>query len=72
VLHDLGNGGDKRWGATRLIATSAIRALEGAGSQFALGSIGAGRGAMAGLIKGGLGSASLVLGGGIIVARSSR
>jgi L-aminopeptidase/D-esterase-like protein len=41
--------------------------VEGAGADFALGSIGAGRGAMAGFIKGGLGSASLALGDGLIV-----
>lgn len=67
VLHDLGNGGDKRWGATPPYRHLGIRAVEGAGAQFSLGSIGAGRGAMAGLIKGGLGSASLALGDGIIV-----
>lgn len=67
VLHDLGNGGDKRWGATPPYRHLGIRALESAGCDFALGSIGAGRGAMAGLVKGGLGSASLDLGGGIIV-----
>jgi L-aminopeptidase/D-esterase-like protein len=67
VLHDLGNGGDKRWGATPPYRHLGIRALESAGAQFALGSIGAGRGAMAGLVKGGVGSASLDLGDGIIV-----
>ncbi len=67
VLHDLGNGGDKRWGATPPYRHLGIRAMEAAGGGFALGSIGAGRGAMAGLVKGGLGSASLALGDGIIV-----
>jgi L-aminopeptidase/D-esterase-like protein len=67
VLHDLGNGGDKRWGATPPYRHLGIRAVESAGPQFGLGSIGAGRGAMAGLIKGGVGSASLALGEGIIV-----
>jgi L-aminopeptidase/D-esterase-like protein len=67
VLHDLGNGGDKRWGATPPYRHLGIRAVEAAGTHFALGSIGAGRGAMAGLIKGGLGSASLAFGDGIIV-----
>ena len=38
-------------------------ALEAAGARFALGSHGAGRGARAGRLKGGLGSASLVLPG---------
>jgi L-aminopeptidase/D-esterase-like protein len=67
VLHDLGNGGDKRWGATPPYRHLGIRAVESASGHFALGSIGAGRGAMAGLIKGGLGSASLGLGDGIMV-----
>ncbi len=67
VLHDLGNGGDKRWGATPPYRHLGIRALEAAGPEFALGSIGAGRGAMAGLIKGGLGSSSLDLGDGLMV-----
>ena len=67
VLHDLGNGGDKRWGATPPYRHLGIRAVESAGGRFGLGSIGAGRGAMAGLIKGGLGSSSLALGDGIIV-----
>jgi L-aminopeptidase/D-esterase-like protein len=67
VLHDLGNGGDKRWGATPPYRHLGVRAAEGAGADFALGSVGAGRGAMSGLIKGGLGSASLALGGGILV-----
>ena len=70
VLHDLGNGGDKRWGATPPYRHLGIRALESAGTQFALGSIGAGRGAMAGLVKGGVGSSSLDLGDGIIDRKS--
>jgi L-aminopeptidase/D-esterase-like protein len=67
VLHDLGNGGDKRWGATPPYRHLGIRAVENAGAHFGLGSVGAGRGAMAGLIKGGLGSSSLALGDGLVV-----
>jgi len=67
VLHDLGNGGDKNWGLAPPYRDLGIRALDAAGSDFALGSVGAGRGAMAGLIKGGIGSASLDLGEGLIV-----
>ena len=67
VLHDLGNGGDKRWGLTPPYRDLGLRALDAAAADFALGSVGAGRGAMAGLIKGGIGSASLDLGGGLIV-----
>jgi L-aminopeptidase/D-esterase-like protein len=67
VLHDLGNGGDKSWGLAPPYRDLGIRALDAAGPDFALGSVGAGRGAMAGLIKGGIGSASLDLGEGLIV-----
>jgi L-aminopeptidase/D-esterase-like protein len=67
VLHDLGNGGDKSWGLAPPYRDLGIRALDAAGAEFALGAVGAGRGAMAGLIKGGIGSASLDLGEGLIV-----
>ncbi len=67
VLHDLSNGGDKDWGRTPPYRDMGMRALEAAAEEFAMGAVGAGRGAMAGLIKGGLGSASLDLGGGLIV-----
>jgi L-aminopeptidase/D-esterase-like protein len=67
VLHDLGNGGDKNWGLAPPYRDLGIRALDAAGSDFALGSVGAGRGALAGLIKGGIGSASLDLGEDLIV-----
>ena len=67
VLHDLGNGGNKEWGAAPPYRDLGVRALNAAGSDFAQGSVGAGRGAMAGLIKGGIGSASLDLGHGLIV-----
>jgi L-aminopeptidase/D-esterase-like protein len=67
VLYDLGNGGDKNWGLAPPYRDLGIRSLKAAGTDFALGSVGAGRGAMAGLIKGGIGSASLDLGEGLIV-----
>jgi L-aminopeptidase/D-esterase-like protein len=66
VLHDLGNGGDKNWGTAPPYRDLGIRALDAAGSEFTLGAVGAGRGAMAGLIKGGIGSVSLDLGEGLI------
>src|SRR6266404_3236506 len=47
VLHDLGNGGDKNWGLTPPYRDLGIRALNAGGSDFALGSVGAGRGGMA-------------------------
>jgi L-aminopeptidase/D-esterase-like protein len=67
VLYDLGNGGDKDWGLTPPYRELGLRAVASAGSEFALGSVGAGRGAVAGSIKGGIGSASVALGGGLIV-----
>ena len=67
VLHDLGNGGDKDWGADPPYRGLGSRAFHAACADFALGSVGAGRGAMAGLLKGGIGSASLDLGDGLVV-----
>jgi L-aminopeptidase/D-esterase-like protein len=67
VLHDLGNGGDKTWAEDPPYRALGTRALRSAAADFALGAVGAGRGAMAGLIKGGIGSASIDLGSGIIV-----
>jgi L-aminopeptidase/D-esterase-like protein len=67
VLHDLANGGDKDWGGAPPYRDLGIAAAAAAGEDFALGSAGAGRGAQAGLRKGGVGSASLDLGDGLIV-----
>jgi L-aminopeptidase/D-esterase-like protein len=67
VLHDLSNGGDKGWGNTPPYRELGIRAASAAAAELALGSVGAGRGAMAGLVKGGIGSASLDLGEGLVV-----
>ena len=67
VLYDLGNGGDKNWGLAPPYRDLGVRSLKAAGADFALGSVGAGRGAMAGVIKGGIGSASLDLREGLIV-----
>jgi L-aminopeptidase/D-esterase-like protein len=67
VLHDLGNGANKDWGRTPPYRELGIRALSSARTEFDLGSHGAGRGAMAGLVKGGIGSASLDLGAGLVV-----
>ncbi len=67
VLHDLGNEGTKDWGGEPPYRRLGEDAVKAATSDFALGSVGAGRGAEAGVKKGGLGSASLDLGEGIIV-----
>jgi len=58
ILYDLANGGDKKWGQTPPYHDLGCRALNAAAVDFALGNTGAGYGAMAGAIKGGLGSAS--------------
>lgn len=69
ILFDLANGGDKAWGEEppyRRLGRAACDAATGGG--FALGNAGAGYGAMAGKLKGGLGSASWVEEDGLIVA----
>lgn len=67
VLHDLGNEGDKAWGLKPPYEALGRASVAAAGQRFALGSVGAGRGAMAGLAKGGIGSTSLDLGDGLMV-----
>ena len=67
VLHDLGNGGDKAWGDTPPYARLAVAALAAAGSDCEPGLWGAGHGARAALEPGGLGTASLDLGDGLVV-----
>lgn len=66
IVFDLLNGGDKGW-TDNPYRTLGRAALDAAGEDFALGSAGAGTGAMTAMLKGGLGSASLVLDGGITV-----
>ena len=66
ILFDLLNGGDKDWTENPYRALGR-RALENAGSDFALGTAGAGAGATTANLKGGLGSASLVLENGVTV-----
>ena len=67
VLYDLANGGDKAWGVDPPYGRLGHAALAAISSDFDLGSVGAGRGARAGVVKGGLGSASLDLGEGLMV-----
>ncbi len=59
ILFDLANGGDKGWDDNPYPALGAA-ALGAAAAEFALGSAGAGTGAMTATAMGGLGSASLV------------
>lgn len=58
ILFDLMNGGAKDWEAGPPYARLGRQALDAAGHDFALGNAGAGTGAVAGVLKGGLGSAS--------------
>jgi L-aminopeptidase/D-esterase-like protein len=67
ILFDLNNGGDKGWGETPPYAALGRAAVEAAGEDFALGTAGAGYGAMAGALHGGVGSASLVTDDGLSV-----
>lgn len=67
VLHDLNNGGDKNWGLLPPYRDLGLRASAAAQRDFALGSVGAGRGAQAGMRKGGIGSASLDCQDGLMV-----
>ena len=66
ILFDLLNGGDKNW-KENPYRDLGRRALRNAGQDFELGTAGAGAGATTANLKGGLGSASLVLGNGITV-----
>lgn len=68
VLHDLANSGDKNWGLTPPYRDLGLRAAGTAQQDFALGSVGAGRGAQAGFRNGGIGSTSLNLGGIVVGA----
>lgn len=74
ILFDLTNGGDKGWGDTPPYRALGSAACAAAGKAFDLGNAGAGLGATAGSLKGGLGSASAVIGGitvGALVAVNS-
>lgn len=60
ILFDLANGGNKEWGDDPPYRQLGYRACEAAGLEFTLGNAGAGYGAIAGPVKGGLGSCSAV------------
>ena len=66
ILFDLLNGGDKNWTVNPYAALGAA-ALAACDADFAIGTAGAGYGAVAGSLKGGLGSASAVLDSGITI-----
>jgi len=66
ILFDLLNGGDKAWHDNPYAGLGAA-AWQARNEEFDLGSAGAGYGATAGPVKGGLGSASVVLDNGVTV-----
>ncbi|GAA4111974.1 P1 family peptidase [Aminobacter aganoensis] len=67
ILFDMLNGGDKDWGRYPPYRELGYDAAQAAGREFALGTIGAGTGALTAGLKGGLGSASTVLPNGVTV-----
>jgi L-aminopeptidase/D-esterase-like protein len=67
ILFDLTNGGDKNWGRYPPYRELGYEAARLAAADFAIGTQGAGTGAMTAGLKGGLGSASTVLDNGITV-----
>jgi L-aminopeptidase/D-esterase-like protein len=67
ILFDLANGGDKSWGEDPPYRALGRAAVVAAGETFVLGTAGAGYGAMAGALKGGIGSASIVASDGATV-----
>jgi L-aminopeptidase/D-esterase-like protein len=68
ILYDLANGGDKAWGAAPPYRDLGARALAGAGAEVPIGNAGAGYGALAGALKGGQGTASVLTADGLVVA----
>ncbi|HSO48463.1 MAG TPA: P1 family peptidase [Rhizobiaceae bacterium] len=67
ILFDLINGGNKDWGRYPPYRELGYVAVCNAASDFAIGSEGAGTGAMVAGLKGGLGTASLVLENGVTI-----
>ena len=66
IIFDLINGGNKDW-IENPYRELGREALSSASSEFSLGTVGAGTGALAAMQKGGLGSASVILGNGYTV-----
>jgi L-aminopeptidase/D-esterase-like protein len=67
ILFDLVNGGDKSWGRYPPYRELGYDATANAAREFAIGSQGAGTGALVAGLKGGLGTASLALESGFTV-----
>ncbi len=67
ILFDLRNGGDKDWGRYPPYRELGYQAARAAASDFAIGTEGAGTGALSSGLKGGLGSASTMLDNGVTI-----
>jgi L-aminopeptidase/D-esterase-like protein len=67
ILFDLANGGNKAWGADPPYRRLGAEAVAAAGLDVPLGNAGSGFGALAGGLKGGQGTASIVTEDGLIV-----
>jgi L-aminopeptidase/D-esterase-like protein len=67
ILFDLRNGGDKGWGRYPPYRELGYDAVQTASRDFSIGTAGAGTGALSAGLKGGLGSASVVLDNGITI-----
>ncbi len=67
ILFDLLNGAPKDWGHMPPYRGLGLKACDAAGEDFALGNAGAGMGATAGALKGGLGSVSAQDDDGLII-----
>ncbi len=67
ILYDVANGGDRSWGEDPPYRELGKAAVAAADLDFQLGTAGAGTGAMAGTLKGGTGSASVIAADGITV-----
>jgi L-aminopeptidase/D-esterase-like protein len=68
ILYDLANGGNKAWGASPPYAALGRQAYAARAREVPFGNAGAGLGALAGALKGGQGSASIVTGDGFTIA----
>lgn len=67
IIFDLVNGGDKNWASSPYPALGAQALAAASDGPFALGTVGAGTGALTAMLKGGTGSASLKLDSGVTV-----
>jgi L-aminopeptidase/D-esterase-like protein len=67
ILFDLRNGGDKDWGRYPPYRDLGYQTVQAATTDFALGTVGAGTGALTSGLKGGLGSASTMLDSGVTI-----